>query len=117
MPDLDLRGITDKSSGDLFTKGLAVLQVSWLMVSLLIRAVRHLAVSQLEILTITFAACSLFIYELCWDKPQDINTPMRLITNSQWLLEPGVVEQLRAIQPESIRDSLLHLYKNRKFDM
>lgn len=72
LRDLSISSIVDKSKGDFFTKGLAVMQVLWLMITLLIRASRNLAVTQLEILASAFAICSALTYGFRWNKPQDV---------------------------------------------
>ncbi|KUJ21103.1 uncharacterized protein LY89DRAFT_577963, partial [Mollisia scopiformis] len=66
--------IEDKAKTDYFTKGIAIVQIFWLILSLCGRASRHLAVSQLEILTVAFAACAAVTYFFAWDKPQGVNT-------------------------------------------
>ena len=64
--------IKDKSKADPFTKLLAILQILWLVVSVIARKVRHFATSQLEIVTLAFAVLAILIYAACWDKPQNV---------------------------------------------
>jgi hypothetical protein len=79
--------INDKSKTDYFTKGLAVVQISQLILSLIGRTARHLAISQVEIITVSFAACAIAIYCFAWNKPQNINTtttlPIFVLLDSQ----------------------------------
>ena len=66
--------IKDKGKADGFTKMVAVLQISWLALSLLVRAIRHLAVSQLELVTLVFTGIAVPTYLFRWNKPKDIET-------------------------------------------
>lgn len=43
LPDLSIDLIADESKGDLFTKGLAVVQVLWLITTVLVRVLKQLA--------------------------------------------------------------------------
>jgi hypothetical protein len=70
--------IEDRSKTDYFTKDFAVVQISWLILSLVGRAARHLTISQLEILTVTFAICAIATYGFTWNKPQDVNTAIMI---------------------------------------
>lgn len=64
--------INDKSKADGFTKSLVVIQISWLLVSCVTRAVRHLPLSQLEICTAAFAVLSICTYAANWWKPKGV---------------------------------------------
>jgi hypothetical protein len=72
---LQKRDIKDKDKVDSFTKMIAVLQISWLVLSVLTRAVQHLASSQLEVVTLAFAACAVPTYFVRWNKPKDVREP------------------------------------------
>ena len=74
-PQLSTADLEDRSKGDLFVKGAAVLQISWLVVQIIARASEGLAISLLEITTLAFAACAIATYILLWHKPQDVMTP------------------------------------------
>lgn len=73
---IPLKEIEDRSKTDLFTKGLALLQILWLVASLITRWVQHLAVSQLEIVATAFAVCTVVTYFFCLPKPQDVQIPI-----------------------------------------
>lgn len=70
--------INDKAKRDFFTKGLAVVQISQLLLSLVSRAVRYLPFSQLETLTLAFAVCGVATYAIYWYKPQGVGVPFRI---------------------------------------
>ena len=74
-PKLSTADLEDRSKGDIFVKGAAVVQISWLVIQIVARASENLAVSLLEITTLAFAACAIITYILLWHKPQDVMTP------------------------------------------
>lgn len=74
-PEISTADLEDRSKGDIFVKGAAVLQISWLVVQIIARASEGLATSLLEIMTLAFAGCAIAIYILLWHKPQDVMTP------------------------------------------
>ncbi|KAF6231640.1 hypothetical protein HO173_010172 [Letharia columbiana] len=74
-PELSTADLEDRSKGDIFVKGAAVLQISWLVIQIIARASEGLAISLLEITTLAFAACAIATYILLWHKPQDVMTP------------------------------------------
>ncbi|KAN0116864.1 hypothetical protein V8E51_002841 [Hyaloscypha variabilis] len=73
-PKLSEEEILDKSKTDIFAKGIAVLQISELILSLIARAARQLAISQLEIIIVAFAVCAVITYCFALNKPQDVKT-------------------------------------------
>lgn len=66
--------IDDKSKSDSITKGLAVLQILYFLVSVLVRVGRHLPISQLELATTAFVGCSVFTYGFLFPKPMSVKT-------------------------------------------
>jgi hypothetical protein len=46
---------------------------------IIVRTVRKIAISQLELAVIAFAACAVIIYVLYWSKPKDISTVTAII--------------------------------------
>lgn len=74
-PKLSTADLEDRSKGDIFVKGAAVLQISWLVIQIIARASEGLAISLLEVTTLAFAACAIATYILLWHKPQDVMTP------------------------------------------
>ena len=65
--------IKDKSNSDPLTKSLAILQILWLVLSMIARKARNIALSQLEIVTLAFAVMAVLIYAVCWDHPQNVD--------------------------------------------
>lgn len=74
-PELSTADLEDRSKGDIFVKGAAIVQISWLVIQIIARASQGLAISLLEITTLAFAACAIATYILLWHKPQDVMTP------------------------------------------
>ena len=78
IQSIQRKDIEFRSKSDLFAKALALLQILWLVASLITRAVQKLAVTQLEIVTVAFAACTFVTYFFCFQKPQDAQIPVFL---------------------------------------
>jgi hypothetical protein len=76
LPCLTQEELDDKSKSDAITKLITLTQVLWLVVQLIVRKSKNLPSSQLEIMTLAFAACSGINYAILWDKPQGINVPI-----------------------------------------
>jgi hypothetical protein len=70
--------LKDKSKTDHFTRAIAVLQISQLFLSLIVRRIRHFAFSQLETVTLAFAVCGVITYICYWFKPRDVGRPYRV---------------------------------------
>lgn len=79
LPTLSLQkeDIEDKSKADGFVKVVAVAQISWLILSVIVRAQKRMPISQIEICTVAFAVLAVLTYLANWSKPKDIGTPVR----------------------------------------
>jgi hypothetical protein len=66
--------IEDKSKADAFVKGFAVLQSCWLVGQCIARACYHLPISELELSTCGFVACTIISYRYWWHKPLDVSS-------------------------------------------
>ncbi|KAI9766810.1 MAG: hypothetical protein M1840_006285 [Geoglossum simile] len=75
LPSIAVEDIEDKSKGDFFVKGTAVVQVFWLVIQVVVRATKHLPISQLEITVLAFSVCAFITYLFSWSKPQDVMRP------------------------------------------
>lgn len=78
LPSLSKDDLEDRSKGDFLIKALAVLQIIWLWIQLITRAVEHLPVTQLEVVVLAFSICAVVTYGLLWSKPQDVKTHFRV---------------------------------------
>ncbi|KAE9365107.1 hypothetical protein N431DRAFT_549410 [Stipitochalara longipes BDJ] len=75
LPSITVDDIQDKTKSDSFTKIIAVVQISWTALQVIVRWKRGLAISQLELAVIAFSLCAVITYALQWSKPKDIQTP------------------------------------------
>lgn len=107
VPEISKIEIENRSKSDKFTKGLALLQSLWLAASLITRAVQNLAVTQLEVVTIAFAVCTIITYGFCWYKPQDVQTP-KYIEKFDNIPTTSQIDTLRSFQPIQLVHYLLH---------
>lgn len=73
------RDIEAKSKGDHFAKGFVCLQAGWLIVQCAVRAGHGLPITELELATCAFVACTVLTYGLWWDKPLDIRLAMPIV--------------------------------------
>lgn len=70
--------INDKSKADWLLKTLSVLQISWLILTVLARFALELPLTQLEIVTLAFSVFAIATFIANWWKPKDISTPIRI---------------------------------------
>jgi hypothetical protein len=66
--------IVDKTEADWFLKSVAVAQISWFLVSVIVRAAEKLPISQLEICTTAFTILAIATYVTNWSKPKVVGT-------------------------------------------
>jgi hypothetical protein len=69
LPYISPDELQDRSKSDSLVRTIAVGQILWVSIQILIRAARHLAISQLEITVVAFASCAVAMYGLNWYKP------------------------------------------------
>jgi hypothetical protein len=116
LPDYSSKTLADKDKGDMLLKILAILQILWLAISLLVRQVQGLPSTQLEVMTLAIAILSIVTYGLNIQKPQDVSIPVIIpaaryptakeicsITDLQpigWL-NPRLVSNTLALAPET----------------
>jgi hypothetical protein len=79
LPDITTAELHDKSKGDIFVKTIAVVQVFWAILQIIIRATKGLSISQLELAVVAFSACAIITYILLIPKPQGVRVPSRPI--------------------------------------
>ncbi|KAG6830146.1 hypothetical protein H0H92_002010 [Tricholoma furcatifolium] len=75
--------ILDRSKGDVLSKSLVVLQITWFMVQTLARTIQHLAITELEVATLAFALLNIVIYFCWWNKPLNVNCPILIAAYHQ----------------------------------
>ncbi|KXN82158.1 hypothetical protein AN958_02967 [Leucoagaricus sp. SymC.cos] len=82
LPSLSEEDILDKSKGDLLTKILVVLQMTWFIVQCTGRWATGLPVTELEVVTLAFAFLNIITYSLWWNKPQNVQRAVRITKKS-----------------------------------
>ena len=94
-PAVSEREIQDKSKGDFVSKGLAVLQTTWLTIQCIARRIVGLSITQLELATLAFAVLNIILYMVWWHKPLGVACPvpvhLRHPTTSEASLEPPLL--------------------------
>jgi hypothetical protein len=70
--------IKDRSKGDAVTKAFAVFQTTWFLLQCAARASRGLAMTEIEVATAAFAFLNVITYAIWWDKPLDVQCPIRV---------------------------------------
>ena len=75
--------IKDRGKSDWLAKSLVLLQTSWFVMQCIARAVEHLPVTHLEIVTLAYAAMNFVIYIFWWNKPLNVNLPVRVFGKSE----------------------------------
>lgn len=91
-PEISEAEIWDKSKADTMTKGITLVQASWLVVQLCGRAVEGLAVTTLELSATAIVFCTFGTF-ICWlHKPSDVQKGITIsskATTSQILRDAG----------------------------
>ncbi|TFK31146.1 hypothetical protein BDQ12DRAFT_566334, partial [Crucibulum laeve] len=73
FPDILEQEIEDKSKGDMLSKGIVVLQTAWFIIQCIARASQSLAITELELVALSFCVLNGLMYYLWWDKPLDVH--------------------------------------------
>ncbi|KAL8948335.1 MAG: hypothetical protein Q9222_005473 [Ikaeria aurantiellina] len=104
--------LKDRSKGDSFIKGFAILQITALVIQIIARSFQNLATTLLEVNVLAFAACAIVTYILLWHKPQDVKVPVYIDTaDKDAILSRDQIIKLAARAPVAtlvINDFWLH---------
>ena len=68
--------ISDRGKSNWLAKALVLVQTTWFIMQCIARGVRHLPVTELEIVTLAYATMSFGIYLFWWDKPLNVGCPI-----------------------------------------
>jgi hypothetical protein len=103
LPSVTTAEIEDKSKGGIFVRAIAVAQIAWIVIQVIARASRGLAISQLEITAVAFSVCAIAIYILNWRRPKGVKVPCTLFQY------PGniPIRVIRILQKSHIREERL----------
>jgi hypothetical protein len=64
--------IQDKGRGDALSKGLILIQTTWFILQCIARKVERLPITELELVTLAFAAFNFVTYAVWWHKPLNV---------------------------------------------
>jgi hypothetical protein len=78
LPEMATAEIHDKSKSDFFVKAVAVIQIFWVFVQVIVRSAKGLAVSQLELVVTAFSVCAILTYICLIPKPQGVRVPVEV---------------------------------------
>lgn len=73
------KDIEDKSKSNFIARFLVLLQTTWFVLQTITRAVRHLPVTELELMTIAFVVLNVVTFYFWLDKPLDVQRPYPII--------------------------------------
>ncbi|KAF8802864.1 hypothetical protein BYT27DRAFT_7111290 [Phlegmacium glaucopus] len=77
-PTISEKDIQDRSKGDSFSKGFAVLQTTWFISQCIARGVVGLILTELELTTLAFSVLNAILYFLWWNKPLAVSCPVAI---------------------------------------
>ena len=75
-PSISEKEIEDRSKGDAFSKGFAVLQATWFVTQCIARGAYGLVITELEVATLAYAVLNAILYFLWWNKPLGVACPV-----------------------------------------
>ena len=84
MPKITRENIWDRSKADHLAKGLAFLQVGWILLQIITRRSQHLIVTPLEMFTASFVIPSLVTTYFWASKPQNVAEPT--VISVEWTI-------------------------------
>ena len=99
--------IKDKGKSDWLAKSLVLVQTSWFIMQCIARAIERLPVTHLEIVTLAYAAMNFVIYIFWWNKPLNVDRPVRVFQKSD--IEETISETPR-LAPEANHNSLQMIF-------
>ena len=106
--------IKDRGKSDWLAKSLVLLQTSWFVMQCIARGIKHLPVTHLEIVTLAYAAMNFMIYVFWWNKPLNVNRPVRVFRKSGESepsgTQPQSISEAWKLTWESVIDSLRTIF-------
>jgi hypothetical protein len=101
LPYITVEEIKDKSKSDSLVRAITVVQITWIVIQIIVRAFRSLAISQLEISVVAFATCAVIIYGVNWEKPKGVQVPITIISYPG----PFPKDTMEIVERQRARDS------------
>ena len=75
--------IKDRGKSDWLARTFVLLQTSWFIMQCIARGVEHLPLTHLEIVTLAYVAMDFVIYIFWWNKPVNVDRPVRVFRKSE----------------------------------
>ncbi|KAF5366083.1 hypothetical protein D9757_012385 [Collybiopsis confluens] len=105
-----VKELEDRNKSDSFAKLIAVGQTIWFVVQLCARWATNLPITEMEVMTLAFAAMNVPIYFFWWNKPLGVGVPIRIQRNAQTIKEdtddqPATDGHARLLTWTGIRDA------------
>ena len=88
-PSISEDELKSRAKSDWVIKLIAMVQIIWFVVQTLVRAIQHNQSTPLEIMTVAFVFCSVFIYGFSLNQPQDVEYPVFLEVSAAALARNG----------------------------
>ena len=107
--------IKDKGKSDWFARSFVLLQTSWFVMQCIARAIEHLPVTHLEIVTLAYVAMNFVIYIFWRNKPANVDRPVRVFRKSEpreaqrLIMEP--MSEVQELGWEAIGKGLLTIFQ------
>jgi hypothetical protein len=106
LPSIFEEEINDKSKSDGLVRAIAILQIAWMALQIIIRASRRLAISQLEISVLAFTSYAVVIYGLNWERPKGVQVPYTVLRFKEDI-PPSILQHLRNGMHESALENFV----------
>lgn len=84
FPEITENEIQDRSKSDSLSKGIVVVQTGWFALQCIARHVERLPVTQVEMMTLTFAMNNFATYWFWWNKPRNVRWPVRVLAKENF---------------------------------
>ena len=111
-PPISKEELKSRSKSDGIVKIIALLQITWFGLQALFRAIQHLQVTALEIMTVAFFLLAALIYAIWWNRPQDIEYPIVIkLQNVEHR-----VETLQGLQVNTNSRSGTNMFTDKKYE-
>ena len=91
FPTITEEEIKDRSKGDALSKTLVIGQTTWFIAQCISRSAQGLVITELELVTLAFAALNGVMYFFWWNKPLDVRTTVPVYLLDTPLPEEGVL--------------------------
>ncbi|KIM20612.1 hypothetical protein M408DRAFT_307067 [Serendipita vermifera MAFF 305830] len=74
--------LKDRGKSDVLTKIIVLVQTLWFVIQCIARGSQRLPLTELEVVTLAYATLNFFIYAFWWDKPRNVECPVRVYKTS-----------------------------------